>query len=424
MLSLPDLTAFSLFLWIILGIGIQLALWFCISFWKLWADYRSLQAGYGLDQGDRAPVSIESDAANIAAWGGYRDFKVVRKEIEDRSGSICSFYLTPADGGLIPAFKAGQFLTFQLGSAWLEDTAQQLIRCYSLSDAPRNDYYRVSIKRVPSPIGSNYPAGRSSNYFHDHVQVGSLLKVRAPGGHFYIDSGNQPVVLVAGGIGITPMLSMLNWCASEQPTREVWLYYGVRNSNELLNRQYLDKRADENTNFNLRYCFSDPLPSDQLGIDYQHHGRIDVNQFRQELAFKPYQFYICGPTPMMQSIVTGLDNWGVPSDHVHFEAFGPASIKRPQIQIKRDVSNKEIEVVFSRSGKAFAWQDGMGSLLEFAEANGIRIDSGCRVGSCGTCQTAIKSGEVFYEISPDCDPEPGSCLLCSCIPKTNLILEA
>ena len=94
-------------------------------------------------------MPIESDAANIAAWVGYRDFKVVRKEIEDRSGSICSFYLTPADGGSIPSFKAGQFLTFQLGSAWLEDITQQLIRCYSLSDAPRNDYYRVSIKRVP-----------------------------------------------------------------------------------------------------------------------------------------------------------------------------------------------------------------------------------------------------------------------------------
>lgn len=424
MFSLPDVTALSLFLWIVLGIVIQLALWFCISFWKLWTDYRSLQAGHGLDQVGRVPASIDSDAANIPAWGGYRDFKVARKEIEDRSGSICSFYLTPADGDPLPLFKPGQFLTFELASPLLEGAAQQLIRCYSLSDAPRTDSYRVSIKRVSAPVGSNFPAGRSSNFFHDHVQVGDFLKVRAPGGHFFIDSGNQPVVLVAGGIGVTPMLSMLNWCVREQPKREIWLYYGVRNSNELLNRQHLDNLAVNHPNLHLRYCFSDPLPNDQLGLDYQHNGRIDVNQFRQELALKPYQFYICGPTPMMENIVTELDNWGVPPDRVHFEAFGPASIKRPEKLTQRDLSKKEIEVVFSKSGKVFSWQDGMGSLLEFAEANGIRIDSGCRVGSCGTCQTAIRSGEVLYEISPDFDPEPGNCLLCSCIPKTNVTLEA
>jgi hypothetical protein len=124
----------------------------------------------------------------------------------------------------LPTFKPGQFLTFKLELA--HGGAESLVRCYSLSDAPQADHYRVSIKRVPSPVGSAHPPGRSSNHFHDQVQVGSRLQVRAPGGHFFLDAGTGPVVLIAGGIGITPMLSMLT--GVRQRKGRAWLFYGVR----------------------------------------------------------------------------------------------------------------------------------------------------------------------------------------------------
>jgi ferredoxin-NADP reductase len=159
-------------------------------------------------------------------------FGLIARKLRTAPQSICSFYLVPEDKQPLPVFKPGQFLTFRLDVPAPDGKAEQITRCYSLSDAPHAGYYRVSIKRVPAPAGSTYPPGRSSNYFHDHIQVGDQLQVRAPGGHFHIDRSDAPVVLIGGGIGITPVLSMLNWCVAEQSGREVWLYYGVRNSSE------------------------------------------------------------------------------------------------------------------------------------------------------------------------------------------------
>ena len=84
----------------------------------------------------------------------------------------------------------------------------------------------------------------------------------------------------------------------------------------------------------------------------------------------------------------------------------------------------DIMVTFAKSGKHLAWQEDAGSLLDFAEANGIHVDSGCRAGGCGSCQTTITSGEATYRQTPDFDPEPGTCLLCVCTPKTSVTLEA
>ena len=174
-------------------------------------------------------VSVNPDATlekmqpPTAEWPGYRTFYVKRKAQEGTAKQVCSFYLVPEDGRPLAPFLPGQFLTFKLGVPSLTGETQSVIRCYSLSDAPNPSHYRISVKRAPAPFGSQIPQGISSNYFHDHVEVGSQLQVRAPAGHFYIDRSDVPVVLIGGGIGITPMLSMLNWCLKEQPGREVWL---------------------------------------------------------------------------------------------------------------------------------------------------------------------------------------------------------
>ncbi len=206
------MTSLSLLLWIVLGITLQVALWLGIGFWRHWMEYQALRSGMPLQAVPAAaaaavPKTVAvSEPAAVAAWNGFRTFRVDRKDIEDVAQSVCSFYLVPEDAQPLPAFLPGQFLTFRLDVPTPVGTTEQIIRCYSLSDAPRPDYYRVSIKRVPAPAGSGFPPGRSSNFFHDHVAVGDILQVRAPAGHFHIDRSDAPVVLIGGGIGITPML--------------------------------------------------------------------------------------------------------------------------------------------------------------------------------------------------------------------------
>ncbi|MBU1776519.1 MAG: 2Fe-2S iron-sulfur cluster binding domain-containing protein [Gammaproteobacteria bacterium] len=419
------MTSLTLLFWILAGIALQLAIYLGIGFWRHWQSYQALSesaAESGLNVSPQA-VSPMAEETPLSAWSGYRTFRVDRKVIEDEARSVCSFYLVPEDAQALPSFLPGQFLTFRLDVPGTTAT-EQIIRCYSLSDAPRPNGYRISVKRALPPRDCAVPAGRSSNHLHDHIEVGSHLQVRAPSGHFHIDRSDAPVVLIGGGIGITPMLSMLNWSLNEQPGREVWLFYGVRNSRELVMKSHLEQLAAAHPNFHLRFCFSDPLPEEVAGRDFHSASRVDVRLLRGELPLKPYHFYICGPTPLMESLVPALEDWGVPDAHIHFEAFGPASIKRKPAAAQQTVTtDSDIVVTFARSGKQFQWQPEAGSLLEFAEANGIAVDSGCRAGGCGSCQTTITSGEVSYGQAPEFDPEPGSCLLCTCIPKTSVTLE-
>jgi ferredoxin-NADP reductase len=422
------MTSLLLLLWIASGIALQLAIYLGIGFWRHWQGYQALRSGAAeLNLPVMQEASSEEEEPVIAAWSGFRTFRVERKVVEDVAQSVCSFYLVPEDGQALPPYLPGQFLTFRLDVPTAKAT-EQILRCYSLSDAPHQDGYRISIKRALPPAGSDVPPGRSSNFLHDQVAVGSRLQVRAPSGHFHIDRSDAPVVLIGGGIGITPMLSMLNWTLSEQPEREIWLFYGARNGRELVMQEHLEALAATHPNFHLRFCFSDPLSEDVAGRDYQHRGRIDVQLLRMQLPLKPYHYYICGPTPLLESLVPALEDWGVPDAHIHFEAFGPATLRLRLRQstvaaVPTGTAATDIVVTFAQSGKQLPWHPATGSLLEFAEANGITTNSGCRAGACGICQTTIRSGEVAYRQPPEYDPEPGTCLLCVCTPKTSVTLE-
>lgn len=400
------MTALALFGWISLAIILQAAIFAGIGFARHWQRYRQLQAG------TTAAIPVGETETVAAGWRGVRRFRVAQRVVESRDGAICSFHLVPEDGRPLPDFRPGQFLTFELDLP----EGGRLVRCYSLSDAPQPDHYRVSIKRVPG--------GRSSNHFHDRVQVGTVLDVRAPGGHFHLEPGGAPIVLIAGGIGITPMLSMIEWCLAHEPEREIWLFYGVRNGSELVMRERLESQASRHASLRLHFCFSDPQPDEAAGRDYHHADRVSLDLLRMQLPLKPYQFYICGPGTMMATMVEGLTAWGVPEVRIHYEAFGPASVKPRQKAATVADEASELTVTFARSGITVPWRRAAGSLLDFAEQEGVSVDSSCRGGACGTCRTTIRQGEVSYTQAPDYDPEPGTCLLCVCTPKTSVTLEA
>jgi ferredoxin-NADP reductase len=350
-------------------------------------------------------------------WQGLREFRVDRREIENEDGDVCSFHLVPVDGRPLPGFAPGQFLTFRLQ---VEDPetreTKTVVRCYSLSNRFDQGHYRVSIKRVS-------PDGLSSGYFHRQVKVGDVLAVKAPAGHFQLDlAANGPVVLIGGGIGITPLLSMIGASLAATPQREIWLFYGVRNGGDHAMKGELANLARAHRNFHLNVCYSRPRASDIIGTDYQHASRVDIDLLRRTLDGNRFGFYLCGPRAMLASLVPALREWGVAEADIHYEAFGPASLARPGGAPA--VPAQPLAITFARSQRTIVWEGRESSLLELAENHGIRVDSGCRGGSCGTCRTRLESGEVAYDHPPEAEPEAGTCLLCVATPKTDLVLDA
>ena len=368
-----------------------------------------------------------------AAWNGYRKFVVDRRV--DEGDGICSFYLVPHDGKKLPGFMPGQYLTFRLE---IPGQPKPVVRCYSLSDAPNPDWYRVTIKRVPAPRGcDDAPPGLVSNYFHDHINESQILDVKAPGGHFVLDlAEKRPVVLIGGGVGITPMLSMFNTVYSSGADRQTRLFYAVRNSREHAMKEHLRQLARERENLQVTTIYSDPLEEDVHGRDYDESGYLSVDLLRNYLRdgdgqpTNNFLFYVCGPPPMMETLLPQLEEWGVPKHDIHTEAFGPASVKargkKPKVEAEKAPASedKPVRVTFAKSGTQLTWDARCTNLLEFAEENGVQIDSACCAGGCATCQVAVKSGEVIYDVTPECDIETGCCLTCVGRPKGDLVLDA
>jgi len=357
-------------------------------------------------------------------WNGLRKFSVVKKisECED----VNAFYLKPHDGRPLPQFKPGQYLTFQLD---VPGRDKPLIRCYSLSDSPhQKEYYRVTIKKEKAPADKpELPHGAGSSFFTDVVKEGDILNVKAPTGHFFLDmTKTNPVVLLAGGVGITPMLSMANAIAASGSKREVYFFFGVRNVREHIHKAELEKLAAENENIHLHIAYSKPGESDVKGKDYQHEGRVGIELLKEILPSNNFEYYLCGSGAFMKSLTDGLEAWGVPDSVVHFEAFGPATVKKKTAapSPSETVHLAKINVTFARSNKTVRWEPSAENILEFAKAQGVKIDSGCCAGSCGSCVVAIKSGDVDYLKKPDATPEAGSCFTCVCRPKNDLVLDA
>ena len=371
-----------------------------------------------------ARLRIQSVELARSAWNGIRKFSVSKKVNE--AADTYSFYLTPHDGKPLPSFKPGQYLTFQLTVPGL---AKPLIRCYSLSDCARPTHYRVTIKRCPPPTGSEHPPGVGSSFFCDSVKEGDILDVKAPNGHFFLDLEKpKPVVLISGGVGVTPMVSMANALAEAGDSREIWFFFGARNSQDHMFKAYMAEIAEKHPNVRMQVCYSKPLPTDVKGRDYQHESRVSVALFKQLLPSNNYDYFLCGPGPFMESITDDLRAWGVPDGWVHYEAFGPASVKKAAPpEVKKSLTQAPfagIEVTFAKSGQVAVWDSAYGSLLELAEGRGIKIDAGCRAGNCGSCLVAVKEGEVEYLGGHGAEAERGSCLACICKPKGKLVLDA
>lgn len=243
------------------------------------------------------------NAARTGGWRGPRAFKVVRKQAE--SSVITSFYLEPVDGGEVMAFQPGQYLT-----VLLTVDGQPLRRSYSLSDVPGKSHYRISVKRETN--------GVASNYLHDQVNVGDELELLAPCGEFVLSESTRPLVLLTGGVGITPAISMLEAAA---PTgRQIEFIHAALNGSVHAFRAQVERIALQYPNVHLFFVYNDA----QSGDHPHARGFVTKELLASRLtAGADVDLYFLGPKPFMQSVFRSAQQLGIPPQQIRYEFFGP-----------------------------------------------------------------------------------------------------
>ena len=244
-------------------------------------------------------------------WNGWRDFQV--DEVVRESSVINSFVLRPVDGGPVMAHRAGQYLTF-----WFEIAGHSPLKGnYSISSAANGETYRISVKREPQ--------GLVSGWLHDEARPGTVLKVAATAGEFFLaEHGGRPVVLLSGGVGLTPMLAMFETLVSDNTDIPVLYIHGTHNRDTYAMREHVRALASKAKTVTV-VDFHQTLLADEVeGRDYDVAGIITDEWLAANTPVANGAYYICGPRPFLRHAVTTLSLAGVPSDRIHYEFFGPA----------------------------------------------------------------------------------------------------
>lgn len=252
---------------------------------------------------------IEHD---VGGWHGWRRFVVADKIVE--SEVITSFVLRPEDGLPVTRHKAGQYLTFRLGMPG----SPPMKRNYSISCGPNNDHYRISVKREERGNGG-------SRYLHDHVDIGAVLETTPPAGDFFLaDSPRNPVVLLSGGVGLTPMVSMIESIAESYSDTEAYYVHGTISGATHAMDAHVRSVARGHGNIKVSTFYSNPRSDDVPGENHDVSGMITLDWLAASVPMHDADFYLCGPKPFLRNFVTGLAQAGVPASRIHYEFFGPA----------------------------------------------------------------------------------------------------
>lgn len=244
--------------------------------------------------------------------GQLQEMRVV--EIRDESEDIKAFVLEAIAGEVPPPFKPGQYVSV---SVRFEDGSTQL-RQYSLSDAPHPKTLRISVKREQG--GAQNPAGRVSNWLHDNVVVGSIVRVTHPFGDFTPDAeSTDPIVLLSAGVGITPMISVLNRIEQTNPNRQVVFGHAARSITHYAHRSDVARAQSVMPNLHVVNFLED---GESLDSAATYHGRMEVSKLPQ-WALGEANVYLCGPVEFMQEQWRSLIEMGVAPTRLHREVFGP-----------------------------------------------------------------------------------------------------
>jgi hypothetical protein len=348
----------------------------------------------------------------------FTEVQVIRKVVE--SQTICSFYLQPLTGGSLSTYQPGQYIIVRLQ---IPGQATPVLRSYTLSAAPGQPYYRITVKREQRE-------GLASTFLHDRVQPGDTVWISEPQGKFVLPADfRRPVVLLSAGVGITPMMSMLEAIAQETNPRQVWFFHGSRNSEVQPMSQEIRTLAREHSHIKVFIHHSQPTDREIIGEDYDTMGRIDLDFLKRHLPNKEADFYLCGPSSFVKILSDGLKSWCVMDSQLAYEYFSPVQsmaisdqeTEGISVEVSTNTSTNRVSLI--RSEQSFVWSETYGSILDLLESQGIFPPSSCRQGTCLSCSTSLLSGSVHYAPEPFAEPFDGDILLCCAQPQTDIELD-
>ena len=366
------------------------------------ASFNAIIAEDGRDPLSGA-LALRSFACDVApeestSWQGWRSFAVAERREE--CSDVVGLTLRPVDGGSLPAFRPGQYVSVRMGGA---------IRSYSLTGAAvaSPEAYDIGVRHIAG--------GRVSTAIRHALAPGDVVELQSPKGGFVLPLRNEfPVVLIAGGIGITPFLSYLETLEGTSDEPRVTLHYGCRDNESRPFQHRLEALRQRLPNLTLVTYLSQPRSGDR----FDRQGRFTVSDLDPELLHKRARFYMCASDAMMEEVSAGLQTRGVPAFAIFRERFrSPAPSALDRLVPRR--------IHFARSGRTLTWspQVPLISILATAEGAGLTLPSGCRVGQCESCAVPIKTGEVRHFV--DCaDLDGGHCLTCQAVPLSDLVIDA
>jgi ferredoxin-NADP reductase/MOSC domain-containing protein YiiM len=358
-------------------------------------------------------------AAAHPAAPGFRRLAVVG--ITQESADVLSLTFQSTDSQPLTNALPGQYVVLRLQPTV---NGPPLFRCYSLSNAPAVERYRISVKVEPK--------GAAGTYLRDHVQLGDTLDVSSPRGNFILQSGERPIVLLSAGIGATPVLAMLHALAAARSSRQVLWLYTARDGQHhpfVAEARRLMLTLPNGRTF---VCYSRPDSRDKIGEDFDAIGHLSGSVFEEVGVPREADFYLCGPARFMSDMKGALATLGVAPKQIHVELFNGSESMAPGVvsaamrapHLPNDDANTGPLVTFARSGIAAHWNaSAYQSILELAEACDVPVRWSCRTGVCHSCESGLISGSVVYGPEPLDKPADGNLLICCSQPVRDVVID-
>ncbi len=384
------------------------------SGWR--ASFQALLAQDDAKSGN--PGLAPSDVAP-AAWSGFREARIAA--LKHETSDVVALEIESTDGKDLTTPVPGQFVVLKVQPP---PEASPVMRSFSICDVPRPSMYRLGIKCEPHAI--------VGPYLRDVAKVGDPVQVSAPRGSFVMHPGDEVIVLMSAGIGVTPVLAMLHALASKLSSREVWWLYAARNRSEHPFASEARTLLGELPGSHSHIWYSRPGNDDVAGRDFDSVGHIDIASLSAIGVPSNGRFYLCGPTSFLEDMRAALIAWGVANDRIYSEIFGSRPSVTPGVlsgstkappHAPPGAPGAGPNISFARSGLAARWSTTYQSLLEFAEACDVPVRWSCRTGVCHTCESGLISGSVTYNPEPLDPPASGNILICCSTPRDDVILD-